>query len=677
VAGVTADQFRTKFQTDAAGAITLFVEGLGRMNQAGGNVFATLEDLGLSEIRVRDALLRLSGAGTLTAQTLEIGNRAWADNNALTKEAERRYQTTEARIKIARNELNDFAIDMGQTLLPVIGAAAHTLGSLATVLGDLPGPVKAALTVIAALSAALLLTGGAALVMVPKIAATKAAVDTLAASEGRLAAVTVATSRALGRAGSFLSGPWGIALAAAVTVLGAFAVGQANARAEVAALTDTLDKQTGAFTDDTRIKVFNTLETAGLAEAAQKLGLNLATVVDAALGDADAMEQVRVATGGATEQMALGEAAGRGHAATLDEQQRAAIALNEAIGTQSGQVSAARESWLRQQEALGGAKAETEELEPATRLLGEAIGATGQDAKDAASAVDDLGKELDALFGSLFDVQEAEDASAEAFARLIEQVKGAKAAGDKHARSLEGNSKAALDNRAAVRSLIKSYFDQIQAYAESGASSDQLKAKTAELRAAFIRQMRQAGFSEAAIRKYAGSFDQVPATVSTTLKANTGPAKASVDDLREILRALPRTKTVDVYVNTHYRGGAPLPQRQHGGSVEAGQAYWVGEVKPEVFVPDRPGRVYSGAQSLAMFGQPSASYSSAVTTRTAAMPAAAAGGGGGWPAAASPVELARMVAVAVRSELAGMRVEMDGEAVGRIQGRTTFLLGRS
>jgi DNA-binding transcriptional MerR regulator len=335
------------------------------------------------------------------------------------------------------------------------------------------------------------------------------------------------------------------------------------------------------------------------------------------------------------------------------------------------------------------------------------LGATGQDAKDAASAVDDLGKELDALFGSLFDLQEAEDASAEAFARLRDRVKEAKDAGDKNAKSLAGQSQMARDNRAAVRNLIKTYFDQIQAYAESGASSDQLKAKTAELRAAFIKQMRQAGFSEAAIRTYAKSFDQVPAavstnikanpapakaainsvkeylhglpaTVSTTVKANTRPAWANLNDLREILRALPRTKTVNVYVQTHYSGGVPLTQRQHGGPVEAGQAYWVGEQgRPEVFVPDRPGRVYSGAQSLAMFGRPSASYGSAVTTRTAAMPVAPAGGGGGWPGAASPVELARMVAVAVRSELAGMRVEMDGEAVGRIQGRTTFLLGRS
>lgn len=68
VAGMTADAFSQKFQEDAAGAIVSFVEGLGRVEKEGGNLFLTLDKIGVSEVRMRDALLRSAGAGDLLAK---------------------------------------------------------------------------------------------------------------------------------------------------------------------------------------------------------------------------------------------------------------------------------------------------------------------------------------------------------------------------------------------------------------------------------------------------------------------------------------------------------------------------------------------------------------------------------------------------------------------------------
>ncbi len=64
-AGVSAAEFAQAFEDDPARAIQMFVEGLGRIDAAGGNVFAVLDDLGLGSIRTRDALLRLAGSGEL------------------------------------------------------------------------------------------------------------------------------------------------------------------------------------------------------------------------------------------------------------------------------------------------------------------------------------------------------------------------------------------------------------------------------------------------------------------------------------------------------------------------------------------------------------------------------------------------------------------------------------
>ncbi|MEK8132907.1 phage tail tape measure protein [Paenibacillus filicis] len=123
VAGMSAEQFQKAFKQDAGSAVISFIEGLGKMSAAGENVFGVLDDLGLSEILVRDALLRASGAGDLFRESLEIGTKAWEENNALTKEAETRYATTESQLKILRNRFDGMARTIGDALVPVLLSA--------------------------------------------------------------------------------------------------------------------------------------------------------------------------------------------------------------------------------------------------------------------------------------------------------------------------------------------------------------------------------------------------------------------------------------------------------------------------------------------------------------------------------------------------------------------------
>ena len=77
VAGMSARDFATAFEQDAAGAIVTFVKGLGTAGDAGDNLFGILEDLGLSDIRVRDALLRMSSSSDLLTSSLDLGTAAW------------------------------------------------------------------------------------------------------------------------------------------------------------------------------------------------------------------------------------------------------------------------------------------------------------------------------------------------------------------------------------------------------------------------------------------------------------------------------------------------------------------------------------------------------------------------------------------------------------------------
>lgn len=112
VAGMSAEEFQQAFREDAAHALVSFVEGLGNMESRGQSAIATLADMEITEIRQRDALLRLAGAGNVLSESLGIATQAWDENNALTNEAEQRYQTLESRLQILKNNIDDFAISL-------------------------------------------------------------------------------------------------------------------------------------------------------------------------------------------------------------------------------------------------------------------------------------------------------------------------------------------------------------------------------------------------------------------------------------------------------------------------------------------------------------------------------------------------------------------------------------
>lgn len=110
VAGMSAEQFQQAFKEDASQALVAFITGLGTMDARGKSAIATLSDMEITEIRQRDALLRLSGAGDLLSESLGIATQAWDENNALTKEAGQRYETLESRLQILKNNVSDLGI---------------------------------------------------------------------------------------------------------------------------------------------------------------------------------------------------------------------------------------------------------------------------------------------------------------------------------------------------------------------------------------------------------------------------------------------------------------------------------------------------------------------------------------------------------------------------------------
>ena len=166
VAGMSASDFQKAFKEDATDAIISFIEGLGKINEAGGNVFGVLDDLGLSEIRLRDALLRTSGASDVLRESVELGTRSWDENNALTKEAGERYKTAESQLQLLKNTVVDAAISFGDALLPTLIKVTDGLRKLVDRFNKLSPATKQTIAVITAVTSAFLLLVGPLLMLV-------------------------------------------------------------------------------------------------------------------------------------------------------------------------------------------------------------------------------------------------------------------------------------------------------------------------------------------------------------------------------------------------------------------------------------------------------------------------------------------------------------------------------
>ena len=134
-AGLSTSEFAEKFKKNAGEAFTLFMDGLG---DSGAGAYGILEDLDLSTIRVRKALLSLAGAegsltdeGSLLSEVMKVANEAWGENTALAEEAGKRYETTESKIQLMKNAAKELGIvayeDLREPFVDVIEAITDKL----------------------------------------------------------------------------------------------------------------------------------------------------------------------------------------------------------------------------------------------------------------------------------------------------------------------------------------------------------------------------------------------------------------------------------------------------------------------------------------------------------------------------------------------------------------------
>lgn len=205
IAGMSASEFKTAFEDDAAGALNAVVLGLGEAGSEGKNMAAILADVGVKGQYEADTMMRLAGAGELLGDSLAIANEGWTENTALTDEAAQRYETFESKLAILKNTFNDLAITVGDVLLPTITTIVEKFTEFVNWIGQLNPKLLTAGTVIAAVAAGLALIIGPILLLIGFIPSIVA---------GFASVVTVV--KAVGAALALLTTPIGLVIAAVV-----------------------------------------------------------------------------------------------------------------------------------------------------------------------------------------------------------------------------------------------------------------------------------------------------------------------------------------------------------------------------------------------------------------------------------------------------------------------------
>lgn len=130
ISGMSASQFTEAWGNDAANALATFITGLNDVERNGASATVILNELGITETRMQRMILSLAGSGNLMSNAIKTANDAFRENTALSAEAEKRYATTESRLKMLSNAANNVKISIGDALTPVVASVADGLTKL-------------------------------------------------------------------------------------------------------------------------------------------------------------------------------------------------------------------------------------------------------------------------------------------------------------------------------------------------------------------------------------------------------------------------------------------------------------------------------------------------------------------------------------------------------------------
>ena len=144
ITGKTTEEFKNLFDSSPAEAIDAFIKGLQNADGAGENAIGMLQDMGFTEVRLRDSLLRLANSEAGITEAVTRSNTAWNENIALQNEFNAKNETTASQLSVTKNNIVEAARSIGETMLPSIQDASTTVADFAKGLSQMSDEQKRA-----------------------------------------------------------------------------------------------------------------------------------------------------------------------------------------------------------------------------------------------------------------------------------------------------------------------------------------------------------------------------------------------------------------------------------------------------------------------------------------------------------------------------------------------------
>ena len=131
IANMSQQAFQNMFRGDALKALSAFTTGLNDTERNGKSAVAILDDMGITEVRLSNAVLALASSDDILSDAADMAAKAWKNNTALAEEAAKRYSTTESKIDLAKNAFHNLGIEIGGMTLPILQDLAGELAETA------------------------------------------------------------------------------------------------------------------------------------------------------------------------------------------------------------------------------------------------------------------------------------------------------------------------------------------------------------------------------------------------------------------------------------------------------------------------------------------------------------------------------------------------------------------
>lgn len=307
------------------------------------------------------------------------------------------------------------------------------------------------------------------------------------------------------------------------------------------------------------------------------------------------------------------------------------------------------------------------------------VGANAQSMADGLAAAIEKGQTLLDVWKQLNGATLSFDQAQLRAKTALDEVKKAF---ETNGRAVEGNSRAAIENRVRVGEYAQAAADAAQRKYEETSSVEQATQVYNDYISGLRKTLKAANLTDAQIETLINTYAQIPPAVNTKVSANTKPAEAAARALVARINDMKARIRVEAEPSGGFGGGAHTGFGYSTGMAEGGPVTGPGPKGVDsVWRKLAPGEHVWTADEVDAAG----GHGVIASWRASARRGHWAGVLHKLPpkpdlpaltsAAAPPIDYDRL-ARALGSVIAGMAVRMDGRVVGAIEGREADILAR-